>query len=568
MMWNFSAHRVGSVLKCWLVAVASFPIANFLVAPLAVAPWVIAAGMVLTDRETLAAQDQDTPASTVSNQDPPAVPEISDQPRVVDPTEFLPEKLTKKVSVDLRSASLGEMVDWLRTQVELTVLVQYSELDDEQISTSDPISDWLEDEPIYLLLDRLRLLGIGWYYEGEVLYLTTRAAVDGRQVTTPYLLGELLDGGYNGKQIVRLIESLLEPNSWENSGGNGRINLIGDMIFVRNTAAVQRKIRGLLTGLPQHGRQTLLDTSTTDRLLRDKLASPVSVEYKDMPLEEVVRDLASQSGTDLRLDRPALRQLRVRDRQPVTLQIRQQPLKTVLDYLLPQIGLGWRIRDGVLWITAPDRGEIQLTALYDVRDLCRDMSESDALREAVQSQMPSVFEEDGGEAVIDFGKPGTMVVWATPSEHDVLLELLEKYRFALRQSKVRVPSETEDAIKTLYYRLHANVARALHTELPKLIAPDSWQSTERPDAIGTIVPMESPSEVVKGEGATSISTERMVLIIRQRQSVHTEITKTLQRIENGDPETRASAGMGGMGGMGGGFGGGMFSLPGSNANPK
>jgi hypothetical protein len=386
-------------------------------------------------------------------------------------------------------------------------------------------------------------------------------------------LGELLDSGYTGNQIVNLIESLVERDSWEDNGGSSRINLIGDVIFVRNTDAVQRKVQGFLSAIPRHGRQTMIDVSATDLSLQDKLTASVSVDFRDTPLEDVVRDLANQTGANLRLDRPALRENRIRERQPVTLQVRQQPLQTVLDYLLPQLGLAWRIRDGVLWVTGPDNDEDHLTAFYDVRDLCRDQKESDALSEAVQSQVPNVFESEGGTAVIDFGKPGTLIVLAPRSVHAVVLDLLEKYRFALRQSKLRKPSETADEIKTLYYRLHANVAQALHKELPKLIAPESWQSTERPDAIGTIALLESPPEVTQVEGSLPTTSLRMVLIIRQRQSVHAEITKTLQRIENGDEETRFSQGgkgMGGMGGsgIGGGFGGGMFSLPGSNANPK
>jgi hypothetical protein len=158
MVSNFSAPWVGSIFKCWVVAVARFSVAPLTIARFAIAPWVIATGIGLSDREAWATEVQDTPASTVSNQDPPAVPEILDQPRFVDPIEFLPAKLTKRVSVDLRSASLAELAEWLRTDGELTVLVQFSELEDEGISPSDPISDWLENEPIYLLLDRLRLM--------------------------------------------------------------------------------------------------------------------------------------------------------------------------------------------------------------------------------------------------------------------------------------------------------------------------------------------------------------------------------------------------------------------------
>lgn len=514
--------------------------------------------------QALIAQEPAPTTEVRSDQDRPAIPQILDEPRFVDPTDFLPTKLTKRVTVDMRSASLAELAEWLQTEVELTVLAQLAELEAEGISPSDPVSDWLENEPLYLLLDRLRLIDVGWYYEGDILYLTSQTVIENeRQAKVPYLLGELLDKGYTGDQIVNLIESMVEPDSWEPNGGNGRINLIGDVIFVRSTDAVQRKVQGFLNGIERHGRQTMIDVSASDLLLQDKLMVMVSVDYHDIPLEDAIRDLATQTGADLRLDRAALRDMRIRERQPVTLQVRQQPMQTILNYLLPQLGLVWRIRDGVLWVTSREEDEEQLTGFYDVRDLCRDKKESAALSEAVQSQIPNVFEAEGGNDVIDFGKPGTLIVLAPRSVHAVVLDLLEKYRFALRQSKLRKPSEAADEVKTLYYRIHANVARTLHTELPKLVAPESWRSTERPDAIGTIMLLESPPEVTPNEGSAPIISERMVLVIQQRQSIHGEIAKTLQKIEKGDEETRAidSNKTSSPSAMGGGFGGGMFSVP-------
>ena len=525
---------------------------------------VLHSGLTLRTTPALIAQEPVPTTSVPPEQDRPAIPEIPAEPRFVDPTDFLPAKLTKRVTVDMRSASLTELAQWLQTAGELNVLVQLSELEEEGISPSDPISDWLANEPLYLLLDRLQLMDVGWYYEGDILYLTTLSVVrNERQATVPYLLGDLLDNGYTGYQIVDLIESLIEPDTWENNGGNGRINLIGDMIFVRSTGAIQRRVQGFLHAIEHHGRQTFIDVSATDQLLQDKLAVIVTVDYQDSPLEDAILDLAKQTGADIRLDRASLRDARIRERQPVTLQVQQQPIKTVLNYLLPQLGLGWQIRNGVLWVTSRDEDEEPLTAFYDVRDLCRDKKESEALSEAVQSQVPYVFEAEGGSDVIEFGKPGTLIVLAPRSVHEVVLDLLEKYRFALRKSKLRKPSETEDEVTTLYYRIHANVAQTLHTELPKLVAPDSWRSAERPDAIGTILLLESPPEVTQNEGSAPIISERMVLVIQQRQSVHSEIAKTLQKIENGDEETRAIDGGKRTGpiGMGGGFGGGMFSFP-------
>lgn len=504
--------------------------------------------------------------------DRPAVPVIPDEPRSIDPSELLPEKLTISATVDFRTASLAELVDWLTKEHGLTVLVQQTELDKEGVMLGDPIAYWLDDSPIHLLLDRLSLMDVGWFYDDDVIYITSKKVADQRQVTTPYHLGELLDDGHSSTQLIEIIESTINPDDWDENGGQGRINLVGDMIFVRNTNAVHRKIRALLLALQKHGRQTFLDMPLADVELRERLTTTVSVNFRDTPLEDAIAELARQTQSDLRLDRSALRTTRIRERQPVTLQINDRPLAIVLDFMLGELGLSWKIQHGVLWITRTSSKEsVFETALYDVRDLCADSDEADGLSYAVQSQMPEVWADEGGNADLRFGKPGTMVVWANADTHSQLLDLLEKYRIALRNSKVRQVSEEEDKEETVYYRLHANVADDLYVNLRTLIEPDSWQTGERPDAMGTIRKLESRPEAIseKFSGVAVESTiARKVLVIHQRRSVHEKIREIIYRIENGDSVPVPGFGMGGMGGMGGGFGGGMFSVPNRSSTEK
>lgn len=166
----------------------------------------------------------------------------------------------------------------------------------------------------------------------------------------------------------------------------------------------------------------------------------------------------------------------------------------MLNYLVGELGLAWVIRDGVLWVTNQKSSQSGfLTAVYDVRDLCVDENESAGLAEAIVSQMPDLFSQDDGDAELEFAKPGTMVVWASENTHAELLDLLEKYRFALRNSKVRTGDQESDKSRTLYYRLHANVADELFRMLPELVEPDSWAGRNT-DGNGTIRKLESIPE--------------------------------------------------------------------------
>jgi len=500
------------------------------------------------------------------------LPVIADEPKTIDPAMLMPEALTKPATGDLSDSSLIELIDWLREEQGIVVLLNKQALSDIDMLPSEPVSDRLDGDPVYFLLNRLHALDLDWYFEDAIVHIASAAEAEDRLTTTPHNIGDLLDAGHETNELMELIESVVAPTTWESVGGPGALSSLGDVLFVRQTDRVQRKVQGLFAALRKHGRMTFILDPPQHAAFRQKLTEPVSVDFRDTPLETAVETLAEKSTVDIRLDQPALREIRIRQREPVTLTLGECKLETVLQAMLVDLDLTWLLRDGVLWVTSREEAETFLkTAVYDVRDLCRDEDESEALRDAITSQAaPVAWDEVGGPGSIEFAKPGTMVVL---NEERILLEildLLETYRTALRSSKPRDRDAAyEEEVITVYYRMHAAVADDLAVKLPELVNPDSWQDETHPDAPGKIVRIASPPEVLaagaaskaaaKGQpGATAaLVAEQAVLIITQRRATHREIDEVIRRVEEGDASTRAGFGMGGMGGAG--FGGGFLS---------
>ncbi len=509
------------------------------------------------------------------------LPEIAEEPKTIDPATLMPAELSVAATVDLSDSSLAEVVGWLRDEQKLVVLLNSSTLSDINMLPSEPISDCLDNEPIYLLLNRLRSLGLAWYFEDGIVHITSMEDAEIRLSTQSYNVGDLLDAGYEQDDLARVIDSVVSPESWESVGGPGALTSLGDVMFIRQTDEIQRETQGLLTALRGHARQTFVLEPTQHQSMRQKLEENVSVDFLDTPLVAAVRQLAEDTGVDLRLDMPCLRDNRIREREPVTLKLTDRTLATVLQAIAMNFNLTWILRDGVLWITSPDEAELcQKIAVYDVRDLCRDEDESKALSDAVTSQAePESWEDVGGPGTLIFAKPGTMVV---RNEERVLMDvlaLLESYRAALRASKPR-DRDKEDAkeVITFYYRMHANVAASLQMFLPMIVKPDSWK-IHRPSAAGTILNLSSLPDLSRSaplvgtsdedsENAQSLVISRAVLIITQTREVHEEIAEVIRRVETGDPMPGAAGGMGaGMGGMGG-FGGGFMSVPSDSDREK
>jgi hypothetical protein len=504
----------------------------------------------------------------------PELPEISDEPRTVDPATSMPPPLTRLVTADLSNTSLGELVNWLRDELGLVVLLKRSALDEVGVLPSEPVSDRLENDPIFLVLDRLRPLKIGWYFENDILYITSHAEMESRFSTSPYTIGDLLDADYDVDVLQEIIVSTIAPGTWVESGGAGTLSVLGDVIFVRQTESIQREVQGLLTALRQHGRQTFVLDSPRHTEYRRLLEEEFSVDFRDTPLETAVRELAQMSKVDLRLDVPALRSVRVREREPMTVRLSERKLKTILQAMVMDLHLAWVLRDGVLWLTSRDEAdEFLRTAVFDVRDLCRDAAESRALRGAITSQTADeVWVDGGGSGALASAKPGTLVVRNQEHVLASVLELLEAYRAALRTSKPRVRDEVDpNEVVTVYYRMHASIAEELDELIQTLVEPGTWASDMRPDAPGKVLRIASAPEwmalgrsgqaMAEPGGETSLLAARAVLIITQTRAVHDEIAKVLRRIEAGDPRASTSP-YGDAGGTGmGGFGGGFFSVP-------
>lgn len=504
----------------------------------------------------------------------PALPEIPDEPKTVDPATFMPPKLAEPVTVDFTDSSIGEVAEWIRTEHGFPVLIDERSLSDINVLISDPVSDRLDGDPLYLLLDRLRLKGLAWYVEDNILRITTEDVADDHLTTSQYLVGDLFDADYDSDTLIDVIQSETSGPWFDLDGTGGTIVLLGDVMFVRQTDRMQREVAGLLSALRNHGRMTFALDPPQNLALRQKLEQNVTAEFDTTPLVTAVQDLAEQAEANIRLDTTALRRNGIRERQAVSLTLADRPLETVLSLLLSTVQLNYVIRDGAILITTPENAEkLMKTALYDVRDLCRDGGESDALTDAIQDQTGGPwFDLDGIGGTITFPQPGTMVIRQTEPELFEILNLLETYRAALRLSKPREQKGIDmNEFITTYYRVEEDIADDLVNVLPVLVRPDTWRSEVAPDAKGTILEVASKPDLRDVHGRTVVAeperndqnrsalvVPQSVLIIHQSRSAHEEIAKVIRRVQEGDA-TSTGGGLGGGGFGGGGFGGGFFS---------
>lgn len=511
---------------------------------------VLATGLLL--EPPLRGQD-DPPAAAAAAEEAQTPSEaivIPDEPRTIDPSRFVPEPLAKPVTVEFQEATLREVVDWLREDQMIAVRLDERTLRSAGVLASDPVSDRLDDAPLYLLLDRLGSAKVDWYFDAGVLHLTTIAAVSERMTTEPYNVGSLLDAGYDGDSIIHTIQEVTSGRWFDIDGTGGTVQVIGDVMFVRQTDRIHRETLGLLQALAEPARMTFVLDPPQNIPLREKLDAVISVDLENVPLIDAIASIADTADADLRLDLPALRSQRIHEREPVTLVLPERDLRTVLDVLLADLNLTAYVQHGVILVAPSREGEqVYKTAAFNVSDLCRDDQESLALLDAVQNQTSGPwFDLDGRGGKIEDPKAGVLVIQHSEAVLREVLTLLEAYRTALRVSKPRDDSgDLRKEVIARYYKMHEQMAADLITLLPQLVAPESWRREGSPDAPGNIIQVASQPNGTDPQS---------VLIVTQSRENHEQIAEVIQRISQGDAIEAEFPG-GNMGG--GGFGGGFFS---------
>ena len=108
-----------------------------------------------------------------------------------------------------------------------------------------------------------------------------------------------------------------------------------------------------------------------EQKLKQQLSTPVSVQYRNRPLGEVINDLSKVTGMPIVMNQRAMEAVRVQPDMPVTLEVPNQiELKSALNLILQPLDLGYEIRDEVLQITSAEAKRANVvTRVYKVADL-------------------------------------------------------------------------------------------------------------------------------------------------------------------------------------------------------
>lgn len=108
-----------------------------------------------------------------------------------------------------------------------------------------------------------------------------------------------------------------------------------------------------LSGRRLDGADSNTRLSVAEREIKQKLSTPVDINYRNRPLAEVLQDLAAVTNVPIVMDGRALAEMRVDSSSPVTLELTKPlSLQSALNIILGEYELAYVIKNDVLNITS------------------------------------------------------------------------------------------------------------------------------------------------------------------------------------------------------------------------
>jgi hypothetical protein len=296
-----------------------------------------------------------------------------------------------------------------------------------------------------------------------------------------------------------------------------------------------------------------------EEALRGQLKSQ-GLDFTDTSLEEVAGFIQETYNIPVQLDTTALEEEGIDPQEPVNVSLQGISLRSALRLMLKHLNLTYIIQDEVLLITSPSAAESQLvTCVYDVRDLvagANDVGGPDELIDAIINSISSETwaENGGGEAVVEYLKPGMLVISQTRAVHEEIRALLVTIRNVQKRPMAAAAGDAEKRAATAG-ESDQLVTRAYVLSLAQPTAPAELQSQVKKLITAALPDEKWEGRLSSGEPVLlTVLPDRVVL--RHKASVHEKVESLLGDSGVAAPPATETARRGGFGGAGGGFGGG------------
>jgi bla regulator protein BlaR1 len=237
------------------------------------------AGAALTDAVQAQAPEKpaEKPATAGTASEFRAMAEAASRPADEDPADAAARAALQKRLPEVRfeAVPMTDVVDFLRDVTTANITVNWRALEAAGIDRQAPVSARLQDitfgDALHHILTDLggETVALGHSVNRGTITISTEDDLSRSTIIEVYEVGDLLMGTEmpgiqsaepvekdKGKQLIALVQSMIDPDSWREEGGTiGAISVFGTRLVVIQTPQNQEKIKAFLGQLRSAGQQ-------------------------------------------------------------------------------------------------------------------------------------------------------------------------------------------------------------------------------------------------------------------------------------------------------------------------
>ena len=376
--------------------------------------------------------------------------------------EAIFRELDMPTALDCAEMPLNDVARLLAARHNIDIWMDDRALEMVGISSDCPVTRKLKGMTLRTTLHLLlRDLELTYYINDDSLVITTPECNETNPTVGVYPIFDLLgsdrrkpDRGDDYDKFIDGVRSCVAPESWAWVGGPGEVHVVwrAGCLVIAQTMDVHEKLQRLFSALRLSadwknaggpGTRPRLTATADERLpaashVARAIEERTTVDFVDAPLSEAIRKLAQRHRVHIELDTRATDFIGIKSDSPITLQLKNVRLRSVLWHLAKGRQMAWFNAGEFIDFTSIEAAEYQLaTVVYPVFDLLQWHRMETASAEDYQrlvelvkrTTVPWSWDEVGGPGSIEcFPSAGAIAVSQTAELQDEIAAFLRTYR--------------------------------------------------------------------------------------------------------------------------------------------
>lgn len=388
----------------------------------------------------------------------PSAPEVSEKPapqtrprakgissiasKAEHQTETEARLAQKVVSIELPDLPLRRAVSLVEALGGVRISYDLDEMELAGVSLDRPVRLQQTNTTLAEVLEAiLRPLGLVSQIDGKDILISRPIELRQQWRIVRYEVSDLAVGQTGPEDLARLLERFVLPESWEQNGGSGKIEIRDESLLILQTDLGHQRVAEFLEklrvarGLPLRIDPNRKDLSLQSRLaqLQGVLQRPITANFSSpTQLGEILRYLEQLAEVNIVVDWIALRAEGLEADIPARLRVHQQPLAQALTTLLEPLGLTWRIAGPeLLEVTSRTAAKMRLEVeFYSGREAIAALGSAKALLKAIKAQVgKGSWQDTHGPGALYFDEPSQyLIVLQSPLVHRELERFLANFQ--------------------------------------------------------------------------------------------------------------------------------------------